>query len=105
MRYTKAMIPKTCPHCVADLSRLQERKPPRFVSHWKRLTLVDLFCGFGGMTIGISEAAADAKRGLHVSLAIDDDNRATEAFSQNFDNARVETARVETFMMENWMPH
>jgi len=98
MRYTKAMTPKTCPHCVADLSRLQERKPPRFVSNWKRLTLVDLFCGFGGMTIGISEAAADAKRGLHVSLAIDDDHRATEAFSQNFHNATVETARVETLI-------
>lgn len=92
------MISRTCPRCANDLSRLQERKPPKPVSRRKRLTLVDLFCGFGGMTIGINEAAADAKRDLQISLAVDDDRHAAEAFLQNFAKARVETARVETLI-------
>lgn len=87
-----------CPHCAADLSCLQAREPPRFASRWQTLTLVDLFCGFGGMTIGLGEAAAEAKRRLHVALAVDDNQRAANAFSLNFDEARVETAKVETLI-------
>jgi DNA (cytosine-5)-methyltransferase 1 len=88
----------TCPHCAADLSRLQAREPPEFASRWPKLTAVDLFSGFGGMTIGLSEAAADAKRRVHVALAVDDNQRAADAFSLNFDEARVETAKVETLI-------
>jgi DNA (cytosine-5)-methyltransferase 1 len=57
--------------------------------------VVDLFSGFGGMTIGLNEAAADAKHRLHVALAVDDDRRAADGFSLNFDKARVETSKVE----------
>ncbi len=47
------------------------------------------------MTVGLNEAAADAKRRLHVALAVDDDRRAADAFLLNFDKARVEIAKVE----------
>lgn len=93
--YQAAVILETCQHCTADLSRLQAQEPPKFASRWPKLTVVDLFSGFGGMTVGLNEAAADAKRRLHVALAVDDDRRAADAFLLNFDKARVEIAKVE----------
>lgn len=56
--------------------------------------VVDLFCGCGGMTLGVWEAARLAHRRLDVRLAIDVNNAAIEVFRANF-SASNRTARVD----------
>lgn len=88
----------SCPICQADLERLKSRRPPTVRKDWQVLTVVDLFCGCGGMTIGLLEAAADAKRRLLIPLAMDDDDTAADTFLRNFPGAGVEHAKVESLI-------
>lgn len=88
----------TCQHCEADLRRLQTKQPPKFASRWRQLTIVDLFCGFGGMTVGFMEAALEAKRRLTVRLAVDADPLAAAAFALNFPRARVRNEKLESLI-------
>jgi site-specific DNA-cytosine methylase len=60
--------------------------------------VVDLFCGCGGMTIGLLEAAADAKRRLRIPLATDDDTTAGDTFLRNFPDAVLEPVKVESLI-------
>lgn len=87
-----------CPSCRRDLRRLQRRKPPAFQKAWPALSVVDLFCGCGGMTIGLLEAAAEAHRRLQVPLALDDDAVAADTFLRNFPASGLEHAKVESLV-------
>ncbi|MQA87270.1 MAG: DNA (cytosine-5-)-methyltransferase [Streptosporangiales bacterium] len=90
--------PTSCPACRADLERLTRRRPPTVEKDWPVLSVVDLFCGCGGMTIGLLEAAADAKRRLRIPLAVDDDPTAADTFLRNFPSAGIECAKVESLI-------
>src|ERR1051325_6201349 len=69
---TDCQIKNGCGRCREDQNFLtRKRRPP--VSHSLTLTAVDLFCGCGGMTLGIREAAARFNANLSVSLAVDND--------------------------------
>ena len=59
--------------------------------------VVDLFCGCGGLTLGIAEAARRLGRGIDIRLALDCDLDAVEVFRANFPKAVVRVERVETF--------
>ena len=65
---------------------------------WPGVSIVDLFCGCGGMTIGLMEAAADAKRSLHIPLAMDADGTAADVFLRNFPDADVKRTKVESLI-------
>lgn len=61
------------------------------------LTVVDLFAGCGGLTLGAAQAARAAGVALDVRLAVDLDAAATEVYAENFRKARVETASIDDF--------
>jgi DNA (cytosine-5)-methyltransferase 1 len=88
----------SCPICQADLERLRRVQPPAAQKDWRVLSVVDLFCGCGGMTIGLLEAGAEAKRRLRIPLAMDDNDTAADTFLRNFPGASVEQAKVESLI-------
>ncbi|MFF2371644.1 DNA cytosine methyltransferase [Agromyces sp. NPDC058110] len=71
---------------------------PDFESGERRLRLVDLFAGCGGITLGIAQAARANEFALEIALAVDFESEATDAYSRNFASAqRVAHASVEEF--------
>lgn len=87
-----------CPVCQADFERLTRLKPPVVQDDWPAVSVVDLFCGFGGMTVGLLEAAADAKRRLMIPLAMDESSVAADAYLRNFPQAGIKPAKVESLI-------
>lgn len=61
------------------------------------LTVVDLFAGCGGLTLGAAQAARAAGLALDVRLAVDLEQAATDVYAENFKKARVETASIDDF--------
>lgn len=91
-------VPAACAVCDADFQRLARRKPPRVEDDWPAVSVVDLFCGFGGMTIGLLEALAEAERRMTIPLAMDENSVAADAYLRNFPDAAVKTAKVEALI-------
>ncbi len=54
-----------------------------------RVRLVDLFCGCGGMTLGIAEAARRSQWVTEIALAVDMSPVAAAVYKRNFTAARV----------------
>ena len=48
------------------------------------LTLVDLFCGCGGLTLGVWEAARNHRRKIQIQLAVDCSSDAIQVYRKNF---------------------
>ena len=90
--------PAACPVCQADSERLTRREPPGVQDDWPIVSAVDLFCGFGGMTVGVLEAAADAKRRLTIPLAMDENSVAADAYLRNFPQSGIKPAKVESLI-------
>ena len=85
-----------CGGCKLDQQFLQRRRPPAYyVSRGRAIRLVDLFCGCGGMTLGLTEGARRAGHGIDVALALDSDPNVIEIYKRNFDKANARTAHVE----------
>ncbi len=61
------------------------RKPRWKASGAAELSVVDLFCGCGGMTLGVFEAARQSRRRFSVKLAVDIDESPLGVFRSNFD--------------------
>ncbi len=95
---TRVPTSPSCPACSFDLERLARRRRPTVRKDWPVLSVVDLFCGCGGMTIGLLEAAAEARRGLRIPLAMDEVATAADTFLRNFPDAVLERAKVETLI-------
>lgn len=77
---------------------LREIARPRLEDGAPSLTLVDLFAGCGGITLGISQAAHDHGIATDVALAVDFETTAIDVYRTNFPEARrVELAPVEEF--------
>jgi DNA (cytosine-5)-methyltransferase 1 len=76
---------------------LRQRVRPEFEVGSSRFTLVDLFAGCGGLTLGASQAAAEFGAATDVRLAVDLDESATEVYAENFKKADVETASIDDF--------
>lgn len=75
---------------------LRVRARPRFESGERSLTIVDLFSGCGGLTLGFAQAARAAGLSLDVRLAVDFEPLATTVYARNFPQAeRIETESVE----------
>lgn len=53
-------------------------------SNGSALRAVDLFCGAGGLSLGVAEAAASLGYRHHVALACDTDQSALACFAENF---------------------
>ena len=67
------------------------RKQPLEKSEKKNKTirLVDLFCGCGGISLGVREACNTLNYELDIPLAVDFEKEASECYKRNFPNANV----------------
>jgi len=64
---------------------LKRKRWPSYKSlEQKPLSIVSLFCGCGGMTLGVWEAARIHNRSLEIRLAVDVSNDALEVYRTNF---------------------
>jgi DNA (cytosine-5)-methyltransferase 1 len=74
---------------------LLTRERPQYEQGNHQLSLVDLFCGCGGMSLGVAEAIRRSGSALRGALAVDFDPIATQVYQRNFLKTRVETCGVE----------
>lgn len=79
-----------------DLAFLRSTGRPPYESAPDPIRVVDLFCGCGGLTLGLAEAAFRFGRGIDIALAVDFDAAIGHVYQANFPKARVEVRGVET---------
>jgi len=76
------------PAALADICGLdwirRKTRPPLPRRPCGTVTLVDLFCGCGGLTLGVWEAARLNRRRLDIRLAVDDSPDAIAVYRANF---------------------
>jgi DNA (cytosine-5)-methyltransferase 1 len=78
-----------------DLDFLQAKTRPGFENGELAVRLVDLFCGCGGMTLGLAEAARRLGLATDIALAVDSQSEIARVYRANFPKARVEETAVE----------
>jgi DNA (cytosine-5)-methyltransferase 1 len=80
--YSAAEPVVTCSCSVCELDRyfLIDAEAPRQSRSVSTISVVDLFSGCGGMSIGIAEAARRSRTKFRVGLAVDNDRAVVEAF-------------------------
>ena len=86
---------ETCESCGADHRFVVQQIRPNYDAEPRKVALVDLFAGCGGMSLGIAEAARRLGLGLRCALSVDFDETATQVYSRNFPHADVRTCGVE----------
>jgi DNA (cytosine-5)-methyltransferase 1 len=74
---------------------LREKVPPPFGDGDSALRVVDLFCGCGGLTLGIGQAARRQGLALDVALAVDNDEDALAIYKANFGKANTSSLSIE----------
>jgi DNA (cytosine-5)-methyltransferase 1 len=77
---------------------LRQRTRPDFETGDPKLSVVDLFAGCGGLSLGVAQAAFDAGLGLDIRLAVDFEAAPIRTYAANFEPARLEHAPVESFI-------
>lgn len=77
-----------------DFNFLRLIQRPNYENSKKTITIVDLFSGCGGMTLGLAHAAYQLGFGVDVRLAMDLDPDAITVFRSNFPKARCEIGDV-----------
>ena len=80
-----------------DLQFLRSFERPEYERGDSSLSVVDLFAGCGGLTLGVAEAARRAGMALEVPLAVDFAEAPTRVFREAFPKASVEHGPVEQF--------
>jgi DNA (cytosine-5)-methyltransferase 1 len=86
----------SCGLCDRDRAFLRRTRRPRYGIGSSAITIVDLFCGGGGLTLGFAEAARRLGYATVIPLALDADPDAIHVFRDNFPNAVVREALVES---------
>ncbi|MGH3452768.1 MAG: DNA cytosine methyltransferase [Nocardioidaceae bacterium] len=82
---------------MASKHPLHESRRPNFELGERRLGVVDLFAGCGGLTLGAAQAAQDRGLALDVPLAVDFEQAPVNVFKANFPKAHVQAAAVESY--------
>lgn len=80
-----------CPRCKSDQAFLRSTKAPQLPANGTCISIVDLFSGCGGMTVGLTEAARRESLRIEYALAVDMDPAAIDLYKKNFptSDARV----------------
>ena len=87
-----------CEICESDLLILKSGMLPLDKPCSPKLTIVDLFAGCGGLSLGMHRAARDLGYSLDVRLAVDSDEVAAEVYRRSFENARIECKPVQEML-------
>ena len=82
---------------MASTHPLREGQRPDFELGERRLVVVDLFAGCGGLTLGAAQATQDHGLGIDVPLAVDFEQAPSDVFKANFPKAVVQVAAVESY--------
>lgn len=82
---------------LASLNFLKRKRRPNYEAGDRPVRVVDLFCGCGGLTLGLAEASRQRGRAIDVRLAVDLDGGAAAVFQANFPRAQVQSEPVEFF--------
>ena len=85
------------PAKTSDKTFLLRKTPYDYSNRPRSFRIVDIFCGCGGMSLGISEAARRCGYGIEVALAMDVDETAVEVFSSNFPRPNIVFETVESW--------
>ncbi len=80
-----------------ELHELRQTSRPEFEAGQASFTLVDLFAGCGGLTLGAAQAANLRGIATDVRLAVDLEQSATDVYTANFKKATVETASIDDY--------
>jgi len=83
-----------CAVCAEDLDFLVGCTRPAYETLPNPISIVDLFCGGGGLTLGAAEAARRVGRGATVALAVESDAAAADVYALNFPEAVVRRTSV-----------
>lgn len=78
-----------CTTCEAERRFLLRKRRPGYEAGVAALRIADIFCGCGGMTLGLAEAARALGLATDVRLAVDDNPTAAAVYARNFPSARV----------------
>jgi DNA (cytosine-5)-methyltransferase 1 len=89
------LLESTCGPCRRDLDFLRRKSRPHYEAGKDTLSVVDLFAGAGGFSLGIAEACRRIGAGVSIKLAVDKDEDATLVFENNFPTAEVSRESVE----------
>ena len=84
-----------CNSCKQDQSFLRQKTRPDYGMGKGGLSVVDLFAGAGGFSLGISEACRRLGVGVVVKLAVDSNEDAARVFERNFPNTKISHEPVE----------
>lgn len=88
------MPDKDSPQAV-EAHPLKLKRRPEFESGNDKLRVVDLFCGCGGLTLGIAQAAHEAGYAIDVVLAVEMDAAIMRVYEANFKPTKTCTDGVE----------
>lgn len=77
-----------------DANFLRTAKWPKFDAVAKSFSVVDLFCGCGGISLGFAMAAIDLKLQMKIPLALDFDTTALDCYKLNFPYANTITGDI-----------
>jgi DNA (cytosine-5)-methyltransferase 1 len=85
-----------------DAKFLREKKRPYLKPGAPTVSLVDLFCGCGGITLGFVLAAHDLGLDLKVPLAVDFEPAAIACYKANFPDANAVCEDVSALFEDDW---
>lgn len=89
------MDPVECPSCLEDQAYLRQKRRPSTAALANSVRVADLFCGAGGLSIGIAEACARLGLGFEVALALDSDPMAIKTFQDNVGSHNAISDQIE----------
>ena len=78
-----------------DLAWLASKVPPQINAWGKPVRVVDLFCGCGGLSLGVREAAHALGSPVKFAFASDSNATALDIYSRNFDPRRSSSEPIE----------
>jgi DNA (cytosine-5)-methyltransferase 1 len=84
-----------CGYCEKDLTFLRRQSRPGYERGKDALSVVDLFSGAGGFSLGIAEACRRRGVGISVRFAVDQDPGPSSVFRDNFLKAEVSQEAIE----------
>lgn len=93
---TRPCTDGSCQSCRSDRAFLRRRKRPPATETGHVVRVVDLFCGCGGMSIGLQEAARRLGYRLSIPLALDSDAAVADIYKANLPGAVTRGDDVRT---------